>query len=233
MRAQQLPCNGRWPVDVDVWHVALDGRREPDAYRYLDADELARAGRFRYDVDRHRFAMTRSVLRELLGEYTGAMPASVGFAQGPYGRPELATRPGEPSTLSFNVSHTGNDALIAVSRTRYVGVDIEVKQRALDWRELAPLVCTAVERAQIEASSPAAQPDAFLRCWTAKEAILKAIGLGITEGLLCLHVDVEDFAEQQPVVIEAPRFEAAARLRFRGLDDLPACQGCLAWGQDA
>ncbi len=233
MRAEQLPCNGRWPVDVDVWHVAIDGSREPDAYRYLDADELARAGRFRYDVDRYRFAMTRSVLRELLGEYTVARPASVGFAQGPYGRPELATRPGELSTLSFNVSHTGNDALIAVSRTRCVGVDIEVKQRALDWRELAPLVCTAPERMQIEGLPPAAQCDAFLRCWTAKEAILKTIGLGITEGLLCLRVDIDDFAEQRPVVVEAPRFEAAARLRFRWLDDLPACQACLAWGQDA
>ncbi|ALS61809.1 4'-phosphopantetheinyl transferase family protein [Pandoraea norimbergensis] len=213
--------------------MALDGVCDSDAYRYLDAEELARAGRFRYDVDRYRFAMTRSVLRELLGEYTGVRPASVGFTLGQYGRPELATPLGETPMLSFNVSHTGGDALIAVSRTRCVGIDIEVKQRALDWRELAPLVCTAAERAQIESLPPEAQRDAFLRCWTAKEAILKTIGLGITEGLLCLHVDVEHSAEQQPVVIEAPRFEAAARLRFRWFDDLPACQACLAWGQDA
>lgn len=234
-RARKLPCNGRWPADIDVWHVSLVDAgaglgENRNAYRYLDVYEMARAGRFRYDVDRHRFAVTRSVLRELLGAYTGIAPESVIFTQNQYGRPELASLlSGEGETIFFNVSHTDNDALIAISRARCIGVDVEVKQRVLNLQELAPLVCTAPERAVIEVLAPAAQRDAFLRCWTAKEAILKAIGLGIAEGLLCLRVDVGNRATQRPMVVDDIRFEAAASLNFRWIDDLPECQICLAW----
>ncbi|VVE23516.1 4'-phosphopantetheinyl transferase sfp [Pandoraea horticolens] len=234
-RARKLPCNGRWPADIDVWHVSLaaiiaEQGENRDASRYLDAYEMARAGRFRYDADRYRFTVTRSVLRELLGAYTGIAPESVIFTQNQYGRPELASSlSGKGAMISFNVSHTGNDALIAISRARCVGVDVEVKQRVLNLQELAPLVCTAPERAVIEVLAPAAQRDAFLRCWTAKEAILKAIGLGIAESLLCLRVDVGNRATQRPVVVDRTRLEAAASLNFRWIDDLPECQICLAW----
>ncbi|VVE16030.1 4'-phosphopantetheinyl transferase sfp [Pandoraea capi] len=242
-RARQLHGAGRWPADLDVWHVPLGGApaaqggeaadATPDIYRYLDADELARARRFRYDVDRERFAKTRSALRVLLSKYTGIPPESIGFTQGEFGRPELAPVGAEPgASLSFNVSHTGGDALIAISRTRSVGIDLEVQQRALNWQELAPLVCTAQERADIDSLPSPARCDAFLRCWTAKEAILKTIGLGIAEGLLCLRVDVGHLAVQRPIVADvadASRFQAAGQLNFLWIDDVPGCQACLAW----
>ncbi|WP_084170262.1 4'-phosphopantetheinyl transferase family protein [Paraburkholderia ferrariae] len=226
-RAVLMAPRGRWPSGVDVWHVPVDHWGADENGSHLEPDERARALRYRHPADQARFAVTRSVLRELLGRYTGADPAALRFTSTARGKPILAAFP----DLFFNVSHCGAHALIAVSGCTRVGIDIERVDADLRWHELLDLVCTAAERAAIEAAPLAARADLFLRCWTAKEALLKAVGLGITEGLLKLTVDLGGHAHApaRPEVADDPLVEEARRLRYCWIDDLPGYTGCLAY----
>lgn len=237
-RTLRLNANGRWPDDIEVWHLRFDfeGPRA-DAMPFLDAAERAKAARFMRLPDQVRFASTRSVLRELLGEALGMHPRDVPFVVSERGKPMLADSPGSPLSLSplyFNVSHSGDHALIALSRRRGVGVDIERINAAIDWRGLARLVCTTDERQAIEDVPPAFQPAQFFRCWTAKEALLKTLGLGITEGLLALQVDLRKqasaaFPAPPQVVKDAHGCEGAQALQYRWIEEVDGYFGCLAF----
>lgn len=230
---KRLAAEGRWPEDVEVWQVALDLTRPLASVRYLSflsEDERARATRYRRHEDQVRFAVTRSALRQLLAEASGIDPARLRFELSDRGKPRLA----DSARLSFNVSHAGERALIAFSPVREVGIDIEQVDVTLDWRELSPLVCTAAERRALDALPPALQPERFFRCWTAKEALLKALGLGIAERLQALTIDLskpDETGASPSVIVEGTRCDdAATKLRFRWLDVDPGYLGCLAYG---
>lgn len=230
VRATQFAAHGRWPADIDVWHVPLELHRSPADVPFLDDGERARAMRYRRRADQIRFAETRSVLRELLAGYMRSNPAELRFAVSALGKPELDAAEG--AGLSFNVSHAGSHALIVVSHRRSVGIDIEQVDDTIDWRELAMLACTDSERHILEEVPRGWQHGLFFRCWTAKEALLKALGLGITEGLQALTVDVlAGIGTTSPrVAAEAHQFVGAGRLACCWLDDVPGYAGCLAYG---
>jgi len=225
----QMLSDSRWPAEIELWHVAISEREgvSDEMTRLLDADERARADRYRAVADRSRFVATRSSLRALLARHVGAAPETLRFVTGPHGRPALEHYP----AVSFNVSHTGPHALIALSSTRIVGVDVERLDMALDWRALTRLVCSAAEQRSIECAPVALQHDYFFRCWTAKEALLKALGLGITEGLLALTIELGGEGVQQPHAESAPAFSGAAALRFQWLRDLPGYLACIAYSE--
>ncbi|HEV3428624.1 MAG TPA: 4'-phosphopantetheinyl transferase superfamily protein [Paraburkholderia sp.] len=229
-RAVRLMARGRWPDEIDVWQLRFDfaGALAEDM-PFLDAAERARAARFLRLPDRIRSAATRSVLRELLGGYLNMNPADVPLVVSSRGKPMLADL--RHDALSFNVSHSGDHALIAVSRRHVVGVDIERINPAIDWRGLARLVCTPLEKQAIEASPLALQPAQFFRCWTAKEALLKALGLGITEGLLALRVDLHAAIPAGPpqVAEGAHAFDGARSMHYRWIEDIDGYPGCLAF----
>lgn len=145
---------------------------------FLAADEIARMMRYARRADQLRFAVARAVLRGLLGARVERDPLDLVFAKGTHGRPRLATHPG----VSFNVSHSGEAVLIALSMRRTVGVDIERVDAALRWQALLDLVCAPREARTIRSSRD------FYRCWTAKEAVLKATGEGIGKGLPALDL---------------------------------------------
>jgi 4'-phosphopantetheinyl transferase len=230
---KRLAPDGRWPEDLEVWQVALDWMRPLASVRslsFLSDDERARAMRYRRDVDQIRFAATRSALRQLLAGAMGIDPARLRFELSDRGKPRLAGS----GRMSFNVSHAGECALIAFSPVREVGIDIEQVDVTLDWRELSPLVCTADERRVLDALPLALQTERFFRCWTAKEALLKALGLGITEGLQALTIDLskpdETGAPPQAVIEGTPFEDAATKLRFCWLGVDSGYLGCLAYG---
>jgi 4'-phosphopantetheinyl transferase len=163
----------RWPSDIELWSVDVDLKEHaPGVSRFLSADECNRMARYKRLGDQLRFASARSSLRELLGERVARDPAELEFKAGAYGRPWLAGFP----HVSFNVSHSGERVLIAVSMQRAVGVDIEELNPALDWRSLSATVCVKEEALRIVSVRD------FYRCWTAKEALLKATGAGIGVG---------------------------------------------------
>jgi 4'-phosphopantetheinyl transferase len=131
------PGNAVARDDIDVWTVGLDA---PPAEREalaetLSAEERQRAARFHFDRDRERFTAARGSLRRLLGSYCGRPPRELVFTYGQRGKPALADKDGED--LRFNLAHASGRALIAVTRGREVGVDLEDLQRAGDWQRLA------------------------------------------------------------------------------------------------
>lgn len=164
--------------DVHVWRATLTGidpaRFEPT----LSADEQERAARFRFARDRHRYVVTRGVLRALLGRYLNQAPERLRFCYGRRGKPALAAANGG-TELRFNVSHADDLALVAITRERDVGVDVE---RVREHFEIEPLIescCSPPEIAALGACRPQARRAAFFATWTSKEAYLKGIGDGL------------------------------------------------------
>jgi 4'-phosphopantetheinyl transferase len=217
---------GQWPADVHLWKVAIPDENAASLLEQdiLDVPERERAARYLRHRDRVRFVVTRATLRWLLADRVGASPSALCFASGPYGRPSLADYP----DLSFNVSHSGAYALIVISEKRAVGVDIEHIELKTDWRLLGNVVCTEDELVVIEQMAPAQQVPGFFRCWTAKEALLKATGLGIGESLRDLSVDLAAEDVQQPS-IRSERVAAVAALRYRWLTVIPGYSACVAF----
>ncbi|HXZ09401.1 MAG TPA: 4'-phosphopantetheinyl transferase superfamily protein [Paraburkholderia sp.] len=220
---------GRWPDDVSVWSVSVPS--DPDTLlpmaRSLDEAEQERASRFRQPADRGRFISARHALRVLLGGRVGEAPQALRFGYGRYGKPTLDGYP----DLSFNVSHTGDYALIAMSAERIVGIDIERMDPAFDWQSLADLVCTGDEQHAIARLPSGQQAQSFFRCWTAKEALLKALGLGITEGLRAISVDPSGTGVQTPLVQRGAVAADAATLRFHWLHGMDGYVACIAFGE--
>ncbi len=167
------------PGHVHVWRIDLDDAdwTGPAQAALLSEDERARAGRFVQDRHRRRFAAGRAALRTILGGYLDSSPASLVFAGGSLGKPALDGAAGA-SHLSFSMSHSGGTALTAVIRECEVGIDIEQVRPGLRLAEIAHRYFSADDARAVLAVPPSRQPAAFLRCWCAFEARLKAMGAG-------------------------------------------------------
>ena len=166
-----VPSSPDW---ARVWLVDLDAVVADESI--LTVTERARAGRFVFDRDRRRFVAARGVLRTLLVQQAGAeLPGD--FDLGEEGKPFLP-HPGAPS---FNLSHSGRYALIAISETHEVGADIEEFKPVGDLEALAEHHFTVRERSMWSSDGPdGSRLACFLRGWTRKEACLKALGAGLT-----------------------------------------------------
>lgn len=165
--------------EVHIWRANLDlaADRIQPLGETLSADEWRRAERFHFERDRLRFIAGRSILRTILSRYLAGAPGKIEFCYGPRGKPALADTCGEAS-LCFNLSHSTDLALYAVTRDRRIGVDIE-RVRAIEAEQLAQRFFSPREYAAINALPPQQQQTAFFQLWTCKEASLKATGEGI------------------------------------------------------
>jgi len=168
------------PVDVDLWFWSLDAPIA--AGGEMSLDETRRAARFVQEKHARRFCAGRVGMRRILATYTGGAAADLTFEYGPNGKPVLARGP------CFNLSHTGARAVLAVSRTRALGVDIEL------WRAVEPDVATRFFSARENAALGSLGADdwraGFFRCWTRKEAVIKALGTGLSLPLARFDVTV-------------------------------------------
>ncbi len=156
---------------VDLWHIPLDTKTTGAS---LSGDERERAQKFRFPIHRTRFIAARHALRTVLGRYLDRTPASIRFAYGPHGKPFVSGVP-----LSFNLSHSAGKALLAVCWKRHLGVDLEQMRPAADLSALAERYFAPAEADEIRTMPSAEQVDAFYRCWTRKEAYIKARGEGL------------------------------------------------------
>jgi 4'-phosphopantetheinyl transferase len=174
-------------IDLRLWLVDLDAARFDDVPSQA---EQQRAARFvRADDGRHHLA-AHAALRHLLG-------TRAAWVVGAQGKPALASPP-----PYFNLSRRGGMALIGVSRTHEIGVDVEPLQPMADAAELAQLHFTPRERNAVQRESGTARDRAFLRCWTRKEACMKATGLGLSLAPSSFECSVQAASERVHVRIE-------------------------------
>ncbi len=165
---------------VELVRVRLDAETAAtdDLALCLSDAERARAGRFVFERDRRRFIVGRARLRELLASRLGTRPDLIELEYGPRGKPRLAGDPAG-SDLRFNLSHCGDVALYAFSHGREIGVDLEAVRDLGDADAIAAKFFSRRENEMYVALHPRDQPLAFFRCWTRKEAFIKAVGDGL------------------------------------------------------
>ncbi|MFN2606621.1 MAG: 4'-phosphopantetheinyl transferase superfamily protein [Acidimicrobiales bacterium] len=173
---------------IDLYWVDLRvGADEEAAWATLAPDETARADRFIFEADRRRFVAGRAAVRSVLGERLDLQPAEVRLSVDEWGKPVLAGVAGGPS---FNVSHSGDVAVVAVADGRSVGVDVEVLRPGVGDLDVARRLFSPAERAALGAVAPEDVDAAFLRVWTRKEAWVKAKGQGLSIPLHTFDVSV-------------------------------------------
>ena len=159
---------------VDVWRVDI-GLHHPyiaDLKKLLNEDEVARADRYIREKDKTRFIVSRAALKQIISKYIQQPPESINFIIGFNKKPQIASSP-----LKYNVSHSGNWALIAISNTN-LGVDTEKFDLNFNYRSILDGNFTADEITFIGRS-----PQNFYLSWTRKEALTKATGQGLDENL--------------------------------------------------
>lgn len=166
------------PGEVHVWFVDIGEAAASPCPDLLSADEVERAGRFRFERDRTRFVLARTALRCRLGDYLGCSPREIRFGYNLHGKPFLVEPKGGPR-LGFNLSHSGGRALLGFTSGAAVGVDLERKVPVPDATDLAAQFFARAEREALASMAPARREHAFLAGWTRKEAMVKALGEGL------------------------------------------------------
>jgi 4'-phosphopantetheinyl transferase len=159
--------------EVHVWFARLDPCPAGVA-DHLSAEERSRAEGYKLPRVRDQFIAGRGVLRNLLAAYIGVSPCAVAIGVDPNGKPILKSC----TSLHFNISHAAGAGLIAVA-TVPVGVDLEPVRPVENAGGLVDRFFADEEKATYEVLTAAARPAGFLRGWTCKEAVLKAVGIGM------------------------------------------------------
>ena len=210
------------PVDAphcELWRIDLDQHVPAAALAKLSADEAARARRFVFERDRHRFIAAHAALRQVLGQHSGQAGERLRFVAGRFGKPALAS-----ADLHFNLSHSHGTGLVALSTRDELGVDVEVLRPMPDALALAAAYFSPAEQAAL-AACPAAQRDrAFFVCWTRKEACLKAVGIGLDLATNGFDVGIAPVA--QTVTLATP--DGVEQLRLQSFEDGDDTIGALA-----
>jgi len=195
--------NSDWPIyigspeladdEVHVWAVTLAPRQAgvERLSRLLSPDEQKRAGEFRIEDARRRFVIARGALRHLLGVYLRIAPDKIELTSGANEKPVIAAAY-SASGLQFNVSHSGDLALIAFAARCEVGVDVEQVRAVGHFEQISTRFFHPAETKAVLETPAEERNIAFLRCWTAKEAVLKAHGTGITGSLADFRVPVDE-----------------------------------------
>lgn len=155
----------------------------------LNSLEQERAKRYKIGSKREEFVLARGYLRNILAAAMDVDPCELTFGESEHGKPYLKSPTFEHS-ISFNVSHSHGFALIAATLDKQVGVDIEKIRDNIDFTPLAKRFFHACEAEAINALAEADRLGAFFACWARKEALLKAIGKGISFGLNKFEVSV-------------------------------------------
>jgi 4'-phosphopantetheinyl transferase len=209
---------------VDVWRIHLDlGLDSVKSFEStLSADESQRASRFHLDKDRQHFIISHFSLRDVLGRYLNLEPAELGFSIDQYGKPSLLKH-----KLEFNLSHSGSFALVAVTQSRIIGVDVERMREGISSLSIARQYFSPAEIAELETVPAEQKETAFFACWTRKEAFIKAKGLGLSLPLDSFDVSL---TPDEPSILRAvrPQPQEATRWTLLSLDVAPRHAGAMA-----
>lgn len=162
--------------EVHVWRASLESPPPAELCQLLNTAEWVRAGRYLEERDRERFIASRGILRTILGRYLQIAPREIRFHFGPNGKPELQ---GVCSTLQFNLSHSDNLLLVALTQARQIGVDIEQVRENVPFEMLTEHYFGAEQAWYLRLLPQELKAAHFYDLWTRTEARLKASGLGL------------------------------------------------------
>lgn len=205
------------PGRIDLWCAFFDEVQDCrllERYRELLTEEERRQqARFVFPADRHRYLVTRALVRTTLSQYAPVAPEQWSFSPNPFGRPEIANDDAASGRVSFNLSHTKSLIVLGVTCDNALGVDVEnvhVRRAAC---EVADRFFSPVEVGALRALPPEGQHQRFFEYWTLKESYIKARGMGLSIPLDQFHFNFQ--GERQVSISLAPELnDRSARWRF-------------------
>ena len=167
--------------EIHIWSAALNQLNSSLSkfIQTLSIDERIRAARFHFDRDRNHFIVKRGILRTILGSYLNVEANRLQFCFGKNGKPSLADALGN-KTIGFNVSRSNGIALFAFVRDYEIGVDIERIRDIPEMEQIAEKFFSLKENEILRSLPESKRKEAFFNCWTLKEAMVKAIGDGLS-----------------------------------------------------
>ena len=169
------------PHVIHLWGIELDGSSHclERCALWLDKEEQHRAGRLVREEDRRRYMFAHGGLRAVLSRYLGVGPGAVELCRNEVGKPFVPRKSQGQSLITFNMSHAQGRALIGVSMGQEVGVDLERIRPGVEVEKLSERYFAPFEHALIMQLTEEQRVPRFFRYWVAKEAVLKAQGIGL------------------------------------------------------
>lgn len=174
-------------------------------FRMLSTDEMERAKRFKFDNHRNRFIVVRGALRELLGKQLNLSPDSLEFDYLERGKPFIKTS-FLNTPLKFNLTHSNDIALYAIAHDVDIGIDVEYILPSENKLKAVGKIFSKYEQKVLTGMSNHVRHKAFYECWTCKEALVKAIGGGISIPFDQFDIDVSQFGKPRILEIRLPGY---------------------------
>jgi 4'-phosphopantetheinyl transferase len=171
-----LPIN-ILPNTIHSWRVFLPEfyERKHELEKLLSLSELSRANRFIFDIHRDRFIIARAILRKILSLYMEITPEDIVFEYGDHGKPYLHKN---INNIQFNVSHSDDWAVYAISKEAEIGIDVEKIQNPYE-ENIAKRFFSDQENNELLQLPFSLRMQAFYRIWVKKEAVIKLLGKGL------------------------------------------------------
>jgi 4'-phosphopantetheinyl transferase len=205
------------PDKVQLWFAfcdeIADERLLADYRRLLVEEERQKQARFHFARDRHRYLITRALVRTVLSRYAAVTPQDWRFTEDAYRRPQIVNDHAAARRISFNVSHTRSLVVLGVSCERALGVDTEDVQIRRADLEIADHYFSADEVTQLRATLPELQQARFFEYWTLKESYIKARGLGLSLPLEQFGFDLS-LPQRLRISFYPPLIDAPSRWAF-------------------
>jgi 4'-phosphopantetheinyl transferase len=202
---------------IDIWLCELSDIQDQNQHflELLSTEEQSRAARFKFAIHRNRFITSHGFMRTILAKYLQIKPQQIEYKKGEQGKPSLAHP--QTITLQFNLSHTEDLAILAISKESAIGIDIEHNDRKTDWQGICKRFFTTSEQDALSTLPDEQQGKAFFDLWTRKEAYMKVLGTGLslspTEFTLSVY-------PQNPILIQhhSSKFPALKDVQFMTID---------------
>ncbi|MGP4971770.1 4'-phosphopantetheinyl transferase family protein [Psychrobacter aquimaris] len=182
LKIEEIECLGTWfenCIKAYVLHLDLFAPIPNEHWQNLNINERNRAEKFLLHADKVRFVITRSILKQLLSDFIGTTINEITFKENKFGKPSLVNSNFNKDFLQFNISHSGNKALIGFSNEDLIGVDIQQVIEFENHKELLDSYIYSNEELTRIHSNRAEKID-LCKTWIMKEAVVKAAGCGLS-----------------------------------------------------
>ena len=209
---------------IDVWLCDLKqlSGEINNFYSILSEDERERADKFKVEDKRQQYIITRGALRQRLGLVTNIKPEDFVFKILEHGKPVMANNY-QCADITFNVSHSHDFALIAISQKHHLGIDVEKINHESKHDQLVTRFFSNAEQIEFQSIAKTNKARAFCACWTRKEAFIKAIGDGVSYGLDKFDVTVDPENNTPEITLHNPSGDTWSAINLPINNDYMAC----------